>query len=186
MHHSFPPQKFLYHYYFIHRPHKRGSCPKNFVPIAHVPSAPPYPIVWRFPAAVPSNAVPPLHTSANLYTVQPAPLVNPHITTSLRSSDVQAAAASQSYVTDFIQPNPFSSCTGTATTSVTPIIPPTYGATAPNPLCWGGPSHPIPSAPSLDLIEQLTDAITCKKNNPVPELKMSQYNGDTLQWHEYF
>ena len=88
-----------------------------------------------------------------------------------------------------MQANPFSSSTGTAPTFVTPIIPPTYGATVPNLLCWGGPPHPTPSAHSLDskdLIKQLTDAITCKKNDPLPEWKFSQYNGDPLQWHEWF
>ena len=158
--------------------------------MTHAPPAPPNPNVWRFPAAVPSNAVLLVRTSANLYTAQPAPLINPHITTSLRSSHVQAAAGAQNYVTsDFMQANPFSSSTGTAPTFVTPIIPPTYGATVPNPLCWGGPPHPTPSAPSLDsadLIKQLADAITCKKNDPLPEWKLSQDNGDPLQCHEWF
>ena len=87
-----------------------------------------------------------------------------------------------------MQANPFSSSTDTAPTFVTPIIPPTYGATVPNPLCWGGPPHPTPSAPSLDsadLIKQLADAITSKKSDPLPEWKLSQYNGDPLQWHEF-
>ena len=88
-----------------------------------------------------------------------------------------------------MQANPFSSSTGTAPIFVTPIIPPTYGATFPNPLCWGGPPHPTHSAPSLDsadLIEQLADAITSKKNDPLPEWKLSEYNGYHLQWHEWF
>ena len=32
----------------------------------------------------------------------------------------------------------------------------------------------------------MADAITCKKNDPLPEWKLSQYNGDQLQWHEWF
>ena len=117
-------------------PPKKSFQPQNFVAITHAPPAPPDPNVWRFPAAVPSNAVPLVRTSANLNTVQPAPLINPHITTSHRSSHVQAAAVPQNYVTsDFMQANPFSSSTGIAPTFVTPIIPPTYGATVPNPLC---------------------------------------------------
>ena len=157
----------------IHPPPPQKSFqPQNFVPITHAPPAPPDPNVWSFPAAVPSNAVPLVRTSANLYTVQPAPSINPHISTSHRSSHVKAAAGAQNYVTsDFMQANPFSSSTGTAPTFVTPIIPPTYGATVPNPLCWGGPPHPTPSAPSLDsadLIKQLAEAITCKKNDPLP------------------
>ena len=175
----------------IHPPPPQKSFqPQNFVPITHVTSAPPDPNVWRFPAAEPSNAVPIVRTSANRYTVQTAPLINPHISTSHRSSHVQTAALSQNYVTsDFMQANPFSSSAGTAPTFVTPIIPPTYGATVPNPLCWGGPPHPTPSAPSLDsadLIKQLANAITCKKNDPLLEWKLSQYNGDPLQWHEWF
>ena len=170
----------------IHSPPPQKSFqPQSFVPITHAPPAPPDPNVWRFPAAVPSNAVPLVRTSANLYTVQPAPSINPHISTSHRSSHVQAAAGAQNYVTsDFMQANPFSSSTGTAPTFVTPIIPPTYRATVPNPLCWGGPPHHTPWAPSLDsadLIKQLADAITCKKNDPLPEWKLSQYNGDPLQ-----
>ena len=166
-------------------PQKRFQ-PQNFVPITHAPPAPPDPNVWRLPAAVPSNAVPLVRTPANLNTVQPAPLINPPITTSHRSPHVQAAAVPQNYVTsEFMQANPLSSSTGIAPTFVTPIIPPTYGATVPNPLCWGGPPHPTPSAPSLDsadLIKQLAEAIFCKKNDPLPEWKLSQYNGDPLQW----
>ena len=80
----------------IHLPHPQKSFqPQNFVPVTHAPPAPPDSNVWRFPAAVPSNAVPLVRTSANLYTVQPAPLINPHITTSLRSSHVQSAAGAQ-------------------------------------------------------------------------------------------
>ena len=88
-----------------------------------------------------------------------------------------------------MQANPFSSYTCTAPTFVTPIIPPMYGATVPIPWSLGGTPHPTPSAPSLysaDLIKQLSDAITCKKNNPLPKWKLSQYNGDNLQWHEWF
>ena len=169
-------------------PQKRFQ-PKNFVPLTHVPPVSPDPNVWRFPKAVPSDAVTLVRTSANLYTVQPAPLINPHITTSLRSSHVKAAVGPQNYVTsDFMQANPFSSSTGTAPTFVTTIIPPTYGATVSNPLCWGGPPHPTPSAPPLDsedLINQLADPITFKKNDPLTEWKLSEYNVDPLQWHEW-
>ena len=59
-------------------PPQKCFQPQNFVPITHAPPAPPDPNVWRFPAAVPSNAVPLVRTSANLYTAQPAPLINPH------------------------------------------------------------------------------------------------------------
>ena len=112
--------------------------------ITHAAPALPDPNVWRFPAAVPSNAVPLVGTTVNIYTVQPALLSNLQVHTLLRSSLlVQAAAVSQNYVTsDFMQANLFSSSAGIAPTFVTPIIPPTYGATVPNPLCCGG--HPTP------------------------------------------
>ena len=77
----------------IHPPPQQISFqPQNFEPITHVPSAPPDPNVWRFPAAAPSNEIPFVRTSANSNTGQPALLINPHITTSLRPSQVQAAA----------------------------------------------------------------------------------------------
>ena len=100
----------------IHPPlPQKNFQPQNFVPINHAPPAPPDPNVWRFPAAVPSNAVPLVRTSANLYTAQSAPLINPHITTSHRSLHVQAAAVPQKFVfSDFMQANPFSSSTGIA------------------------------------------------------------------------
>ena len=89
----------------IHPPHPQKSFqPLNFVPITHAPPAPPDPNVGSFPAAVPSNAVPLVRTSAILYTAQPAPLNNPHITTSLRSSHVQAAAGAQNYVASDFMP----------------------------------------------------------------------------------
>ena len=195
LHHS-PPTPFIssanvFVPRFIHPPPpQKRYQPQNFAPIAHSALAPPDPNIWRFPAAVSSNAAPLVRTSANLYTVKRAPFSNFYVPTSLPSScHVQAAVAgSQNYVTtDFLQANLFSSSTGAAPSSVTPIIQPTYGATVPNPLCWGGPPHPTHSASSLDSsdsIKQLADAITCKKNNPLPEWKLSQYNGDPLQWHE--
>ena len=58
----------------IHPPPPQKSFQlQNFVPIIHAPTAPPDPNVWRFPAAVPSNAVPLVRRSADLYTAQPAP-----------------------------------------------------------------------------------------------------------------
>ena len=45
---------------------QKSSQPQNFVPITHAPPAPPDPNVWRFPAAVLSNAVPIVRTSSNL------------------------------------------------------------------------------------------------------------------------
>ena len=32
----------------------------------------------------------------------------------------------------------------------------------------------------------MIDAITSKRNDPIPEWKLSQYSGDPLQWHEWY
>ena len=88
-----------------------------------------------------------------------------------------------------MQANPFSSSTGTAPTFVTPIIPPTHGATIPKSLEWGGqplPTHLAPILGSADLIKQLENAINCKNNDPLPQWKLSQNNADPMQWHEWF
>ena len=85
--------------------------------------------------------------------------------------------------------NPFSTTTNIAPPFVTPVIHPTYGHTAPIPLCWDGPPHPTPPTPASEnasLIKALTDALTSKRNDPLPEWKLSQYNGDPLQWHEWY
>ena len=80
----------------IHPPPPQKSFqPQSFVPITHAPPAPPDSNVWRFPAAVPSNAVPLVRISANLYTVQPAPSINPHISTSHRSSCTSSSRRSK-------------------------------------------------------------------------------------------
>ena len=64
-----------------------------------------------------------------------------------------------------------------------------YGHTAPAPLCWGGPPHPTPPAPAFEnasLIKALTDALTSKRNDSLPEWKLSQNNGDPLYCHEWY
>ena len=43
-----------------------------------------------------------------------------------------------------------------------------------------------PSLDAADLIKQLADAITCKKNDPLPDWKLSQYNDDPPHWHDWF
>ena len=54
---------------------------------------------------------------------------------------------------------------------------------------WGGPQHPRPpaqAAENANLVRALADAITSSRNNSQPEWKMSQYNGDNLQWNEWY
>ena len=78
--------------------------------------------------------------------------------------------------------NPFHTTTNIAPPFVTPAIHPTYGHTAPIPLCWA----PAPVSENASLIKACTDALTSKRNDPLPEWKLSQYNGDPLQWHEWY
>ena len=39
---------------------------------------------------------------------------------------------------------------------------------------------------NTSLIRELADAITSKKNDPSTEWKLAQFNGDPLQWHEWY
>ena len=85
--------------------------------------------------------------------------------------------------------NPFSATTKITPSFVTTVIDPTYGHTALMPLCWGGPPHPTLPAPAPKnaiLIKAFADAISSKRNDPLPKWKLFQYNGDLLQWHEWY
>ena len=56
-------------------------------------------------------------------------------------------------------------------------------------MCWGGPPHRTllaPAAENASLNNALADAITSKRNEPLPKWKLSQYNGDPLQWHKWY
>ena len=93
-------------------------------------------------------------------------------------------------VANFSTPvNPFSTTTNIAPPFVTPVIHPTYGYAVPISLRWGGPPRPTPPAPASkneSLIKAFTDALNSKRNDPLPEWKLSQYNGDPLQRHEWY
>ena len=81
-----------------------------------------------------------------------------------------------------------------ATTNVvpglaTPVFQPTYPYVGPTPLSWSGPqvSAPAPLIPdNASLIRELADAITSKRNDPLPEWKLAEFNGDPLKWHEWY
>ena len=56
-------------------------------------------------------------------------------------------------------------------------------------MCWGSPPNPTVPAPACEnasLIKAFTDALTSKRNDPLPEWKLSRYNGNPLQWHEWY
>ena len=87
------------------------------------------------------------------------------------------------------QKNPIATTSNVVRGLATPVFQPTYSYVGPTPLSWScpqvsAPAHPVPDNESL--IRELVDAITCKKNDPLPEWKLSQYNGDPLQWHEWY
>ena len=87
------------------------------------------------------------------------------------------------------QKNPIATSINVEPGLATPVFQPKYPYVGPTPLSWSGPqvSAPVPSiADNASLIRELADAKTRKKNDPLPELKLAQYNGDPLQWHERY
>ena len=69
----------------------------------------------------------------------------------------------------------------------TPVFQPTYPYVGPTPLSLSGPQVCAPASPIPDnasLIRELAYAITSKRNDPLPEWKLAEFNGDPLKWHE--
>ena len=98
--------------------------------------------------------------------------------------DMQSTSGAQ-------QENPIATTNNVVPGLDTPVFHPTYPYVGPTPLSWSGPqvSAPAPPTPIPDnasLIRELADAITSKKKDPLPEWKLAQYNGDPLQWHEWY
>ena len=144
---------------------------------------------WRFPQHRPSivnqdtttvNSLPPnVHThiapsSTNvplqIYQNSP-PLI-----------DMQSPSGAQ-------QENPIGITSNVVPGLATPVFQPTYPYVGPTPLSWSGPqvsatAPPIPDNASL--IKELADATTSKKNDPLPEWKLAEFNGDPLKWHEWY
>ena len=153
---------------------------QNFVPnMSH----------WRFPQHRPSivnqdtttvNSLPPnVHThiapsstyvSLRIYQNSP-PLI-----------DMQSPLGAQ-------QENPIMTTSNVVPGLATPVFQPIYPYIGPTPLSWSvsqvsAPAPPIPANASL--IRELADAITSKKNEPLPEWKIAEFNGDPLKWHEWY
>ena len=163
------------------------------------PTAPKLPLnrnpdlnLWRFP----QNILPNVNQAKNNATVYnnvqsnlPPSTANPTISHPILQMSAQHNPKSNYAANCSIPVNPFSTTTNIAPPFVTPVIHPTYGHTAPMSLCWGGPSHPTPPAPASEnasLIKAFTDALSSKRNDPLPEWKLSQYSGDPLQWHDWY
>ena len=70
-----------------------------------------------------------------------------------------------------------------------PVFQPTYPYVGPTPLSLSGSqvSAPAPLIPdNASLIRELADAITSKRNDPLPEWRLAEFNGDPLKWHEWY
>ena len=153
---------------------------KNFVPnMSH----------WRFPQKRPSivnqdtttvNSLPPnVHTHIapsstyvplRIYQNSP-PLI-----------DMQSPSGAQ-------QENLIATTSNVVPGLATPVFQPIYPYTGPTPLSWSGPQVSAPAPPIPDnasLIRELADAITSKKNDPLPEWKLAEFNGDPLKWQEWY
>ena len=148
--------------------------------------------LWSFPQDKPPNVNQATNNATIFKNVQP--YLRPSTANSATSHATLQMSAhhnpNNNYAANCSIPvNPFSTTTNIAPPFVMPVIHPTYGRTAPIALCWGGPPHPTPPAPvseNASLIKAFTDALTSKRNDPLSEWKLSQYNGDPLQWHEWY
>ena len=143
---------------------------------------------WRFPQHKPSLVNQDITTVNNV-----APNVQAHIAPSVTNFPHQIYSNS-SLLIDGQSPSGTQQVNPTATTSnvvpglCTPVFQPTYPFVGPTPLSWSGPQVSAPASPIPDnasLIRELADAITSKKNDPLP-WKPAQYNDDPLQWHELY
>ena len=148
--------------------------------------------LWRFPQKNPTNLNQATNNATVFNNIQPnlpPRTANPTIIHPILQMSAQHNPNSNYAANCSIPVNPFSTTTNIAPPFVTPVIHPTYGHTAQIPLCWGGQPHPTPPAPvseNASLIKAFTDALSSKRNDPLPERKLSQYNGDPLQWHEWY
>ena len=81
------------------------------------------------------------------------------------------------------QENPIATTSNIVPGLATQVLQPENPYDGPTPLSWSGPqvSAPGPSiADNASLIREFADAIISKKNDPLPEWKRAQYNGDPL------
>ena len=142
--------------------------------------------LWSFPQYKPPNANQATNNATIFKNVQPylpPSTANPAIGYATLQMSAQHNPNSNYADNCSIPVNPFSTTTNIAPPFVTSVIHPTYGHTAPIPLCWGGPQHPTPPAPASEnasLIKAFTDALSSKRNDPLSEWKLSQYSGDPL------
>ena len=144
---------------------------------------------WPFPQHKPSLVNQDITTVNNV-----APNVQAHITPSVTNFPQQIYSNSPPLI-DMQSPSGAKQVNPTAITSnvvpglATPVFQATYPYVGPTPLSWSDPQVSAPAPPIPDnasLIRELAYAITSKKNDRLPEWKLAQYNGDPLQWHEWY
>ena len=140
---------------------------------------------WRFPQHRPSLVNQDITTVNNV-----APNVQAHIAPLVTNFHQQIYSNSPLLI-EMQSPSGTQQENLIATTSnivpvlAAPFFQPTNPYVWPTTLSWSSPqeSAPAPSkADNASLIRELADAITSKKNDPLPEWKIAQYNGDPLQW----
>ena len=138
---------------------------------------------WRFQHHRPSLVNQDITTVNNV-----APNVQAHITLSVTNVP-QKIKSNSPVLIDMQQENPIATTSNVVPSLATLVFQPTYPYVGPTPLSWSGPQVSAPAPPIPDnasLIRELADAITSKKIDPLPEWKLAQYNGDPLQWHEWY
>ena len=146
--------------------------------------------LWSFPQNNPpkvNQATKKAKVFNNVQPNLPPSTANPAISHPILQLIAQQNSNSNNAATCSIPVNPFSTTTNITPLFVTPVIHPTYGLTAPIPMCLGGPAHPTSPAPASEnasLIKAFSDALTSTSNDPLPEWKLSKCNGDPLQWQE--
>ena len=129
--------------------------------------------LWSFPQNKPPNVNQATNNATAYKNVQPylpPSTANPTISHPILQMSAQHNPKSNYAANCSIPVNPFSTTTNIVPPFVTPVIHPTYGHTAPIPLCWGGPPHPTPPAPASEnasLIKAFTDALSSKRNDPL-------------------
>ena len=134
--------------------------------------------LWRFPQNTPPN-VNRAKNNATVFNNVPLNLppssANPAISHPILQLNTQQNPNSNHAANCSIPVNPFSTTTNIAPPFVTPVMHPTYGHTAPIPLCWGRPTHPTPPAPASEksenasLIKAFNDDLTSKRSDPLPK-----------------
>ena len=144
---------------------------------------------WRFPQHRPSLVNQDIATVNNV-----APNVQAHIAPSVTKFPQQIYSNSTPLI-DMQSPygaqqeNPIATTSNIVPGLAIPVFQPKNPYLGPTPSSWSGPqvSATAPSiADNASLIKEVADAITSKRIDPLPEWKLAQYNGDPLQWHEWY